>query len=247
MPCAPSNQKLYNLLMDTASDQSQKFSRYKSLDLQNKLYQIKALALARKYQKTPKAKILEVGCADGSFISLAAKNLDCIPYGLDITTSSIKIALKNGVQAKVHDLGSRLPFPDNTFRLVFALEIIEHLYDTDFFVSELKRVLAPKGFVILSTPNLVSLPNRLKMLFGGYPQYTEHNLEGAGHLRSYTLPVLKSQLLKNGFKPLVLTSPNLPCPNITLDSFPKVLRVLAMRLGDFLPSLGSHLLILASK
>ena len=45
-------------------------------------------------------------------------------------------------------------------------EVIEHLFDTEGFLREIHRVLVPKGLLILSTPNLNSLVNRVRVLCG---------------------------------------------------------------------------------
>lgn len=46
-----------------------------------------------------------------------------------------------------------LPFADGSFDLVVAFEVIEHLRDYRAFLTETRRVLAPGGFLIVSTPN----------------------------------------------------------------------------------------------
>ena len=74
-----------------------------------------------------------------------------------------------------------------------------------------------------------------------------YSKEGAGHLHLYTPTVLTSQLRAAGFKTIRLTSPNFLCPLITKPWFPKPLRLFCMFLGDLLPTLGSHLIIVATK
>ncbi len=226
------------------ADQIGKFALYRSLDLANKIYQQKALTLA-KALRLLRPKTLDLGCADGSFIKYVSDVLHGTPFGLDLPSSSIKKAKSIDVNAIVHNLDKPLPYKGNTFDLIFALEVIEHLFDTDLFLSEIHRVLKPKRFLIISTPNLASLPNRLKLFFGLYPKYLEYSKVGAGHIHLYTLPILRKQLQENGFKVKLATSPNFFNPFITKPWFPKSLRQLSMRLGDFFPSLGSHLLIVA--
>ena len=71
-----------------------------------------------------------------------------------------------------------LPFEDGTFDAVFAGEIIEHLVDTGAFVAELRRVLAPGGIAVITTPNLAS-NNRARLLLGRYPRWAEWELPTA--------------------------------------------------------------------
>jgi len=63
-----------------------------------------------------------------------------------------------------------LPFENNYFDFVFAGEIIEHLFDSRFFLKEVHRVLKINGYLILSTPNLARIDDRLKFLLGKTPR-----------------------------------------------------------------------------
>ncbi len=192
------------------------------------------------------AKVLELACADGSFCSfLKSKGFD--PKGLDIAEQAIAKAQANGVNAQVCNFEDGFKEVDQSFDAVIACEIIEHLYDTDYFISEIKRVLKPGGYVFITTPNLASLKNRIKLLFGAYPQYSEYNLTptSAGHIRNYTPRTLKKQLRDHGFEIITFTSPNFYFP--MAKPFPLFIKKIAMFLGDLFPSLGSHIVIVAKQ
>ncbi len=214
------------------TDQIAKFENYHSLDLTNKIYQVKTVRLAQKYSLT-KPHIVELGSADDSFLNYLMEKINGTGVGLDLT--------------KGDDLEKPLKLKSSTADLVIALEIIEHLFDTDAFLSEIHRILKSKGILILSTPNLASLPNRLRLLFGNYPKYLEYSSAGAGHIHLYTPRTIQSQLKKSGFQILKSTSPNFLCPFITKKWFPHPLKKVCLLLGDWLPSLGSHLIIVAQK
>jgi len=143
-------------------------------------------------------KILDVGCSSGDFVSGFAQ-LGWEPYGLDISENKVKEAQKKGVKSQVCDVSGGLPFGDNFFDAVIAGEIIEHLVDTDFFIKEIFRVLKGGCVAVVTTPNLVSLENRLKILFGRYPRWVEYKINTHGHVRSYTPQTLKEHLEENGF------------------------------------------------
>jgi SAM-dependent methyltransferase len=53
--------------------------------------------------------------------------------------------------------------------VLIASEVIEHIVNTEFFASEMHRILKPNGHVILTTPNLYYWLNRLKFLFARTP------------------------------------------------------------------------------
>ncbi len=117
----------------------------------------------------PKAnKILDVGCGDGLFLDHLAqalktkgkKNKTSL-WGVDFSKYKLAKAKKSGHNVKECDLEKGLPFEDNYFDVIYAAELIEHLYNPDFFLEECYRVLRPGGTVIISTPNLQAWYNRV--------------------------------------------------------------------------------------
>ncbi|MCL5411599.1 MAG: class I SAM-dependent methyltransferase [Patescibacteria group bacterium] len=144
-------------------------------------------------------KILDVGCSSGDFVAGFA-DLGWEPFGLEISNQKVAEAKKKGVNCQVGDVSEELPFKDNTFKAIIAGEIIEHLVDTDAFIKELHRILKKDGVVIITTPNLASLENRVRLLFGKYPRWVDYKIESYGHVRSYTPKALKRHLTDNGFK-----------------------------------------------
>lgn len=191
-------------------------------------------------------RVLEIGCADGSF-SVYLHNRGYDIEAIDIADDAVGRAVSLGINAKVCDIEQGLNFQDENFDAVVACEVIEHLYDTDYFIKEIRRVVKSGGYVFLSTPNLASLKNRLRLLFGKYPQYSEYNLgaNSAGHIRNYTVETLVSQLRSAGFDVVKITSPNLLCP--MTRQVPFFIKKIAMHLGDIFYNLGSHIIVVAKK
>ena len=52
--------------------------------------------------------------------------------------------------------------------MIIASEVIEHMFDTDFFIEEMKRILKSNGRIIITTPNMHSATNRLLFLMGKF-------------------------------------------------------------------------------
>lgn len=65
------------------------------------------------------------------------------------------------------NMNEALPFSTSTFDLVVCVEGIEHTENPDLVIRELVRVTKPKGYILLSTPNIMSLKSRVRFLFHG--------------------------------------------------------------------------------
>lgn len=145
-------------------------------------------------------RILDVGCGVG-FVSrmLVGKNEI---HGVDISAEYLTRAASYGIKTKQWDIQKGLPFESGFFDVVLATEVLEHVFDTDALISEIKRVLKREGILILTVPNVCSLVSRVQVILGRLPSYVEHHCRGgmAGHIRGYNLPAIKKQLLKHGFK-----------------------------------------------
>ena len=99
----------------------------------------------------------------------------------------------------------RLPLESDSFHVVLFLEVLEHLIDDPRHVfSEINRILKPGGYLLLTTPNMAWLFNRLMLLFGKQPQLYLNSLRYGyksemGHFREYTADELM-YLLKDSFR-----------------------------------------------
>jgi len=79
-------------------------------------------------------------------------------------------------------------------------EVIEHVVDTDHVLGEIARVLRPGGVLVITTPNLASLENRVRLLLGRYPMWMDIQIVGTGHVRYYTPRMLRAHLQQHGFR-----------------------------------------------
>ena len=183
----------------------------------------------------PAGKLLDIGGGKGEF----SKHLKHDIYLLDISEKCVAEAKKGGIRAKVHDASKKLPYPGESFDYVFAGEVIEHLIDTDFFLSDCYRVLKPNGTLVLTTPNLGSIGNIGLLFFGKQPSWVDYRLGNADHVRAYTISALKHQVLHNGFSSVSITGSWIQ-PS-------KVLRGLGNSLGAACPKYAAHLIAVCKK
>jgi glycosyltransferase involved in cell wall biosynthesis/SAM-dependent methyltransferase len=110
----------------------------------------------------PNDSVLDVGCGDASnyqaWLVKQVRDLKAI----DISTIGIARANKMGLDARVHDLSEKFPFESNSFDGAVCIEVLEHLYDPKFTVSEIFRVLKPGGLLVTSVPNNGYFRERLR-------------------------------------------------------------------------------------
>ncbi len=126
---------------------------------------IPAIASVRK-----KDLVADVGCY-GGLLAPYLKTAGCKAIeGFDIDANSLRHASR--VYAKVYRWDADCepaPVESERYDLVVALEMIEHINRTDQFLAEINRITRRSGSVIISTPNLASLLNRWRLLFGKMP------------------------------------------------------------------------------
>ena len=99
-------------------------------------------------------KVLEVGCGAGVDLARFARGGAQVT-GVDLATSAIDLARANFAQQglegdfRVAD-GEQLPFPDDTFDLVYAHGVVQYTANPRRLVEECRRVLKPGGQADLS-------------------------------------------------------------------------------------------------
>ena len=144
-------------------------------------------------------RVLDVGCLDGTIAELLVKMGNTVS-GIDASEPAVKRAMARGIDARLGNVEETFPFESNFFDAVFAGEIIEHVFDVDAMLKEIKRVLKPGGAFVVTTPNLAAFGRRLLLLAGGNP-HIEISFMGdaAGHIRYFIKHTLIELLKTHGF------------------------------------------------
>jgi SAM-dependent methyltransferase len=118
----------------------------------------------------PGATLVDLGCGNGSFTERVGDRVGAgRVIGVELIASLADAAERRGIEVRRADLGDRLPFADGEVDVVHSNQVIEHLPKTDRFMQEIRRVLAPDGYAIVSTNNLASLHNVACLLVGYQP------------------------------------------------------------------------------
>ena len=187
-----------------------------------------------------KKVILDLGCGDGVYMKYFRQAGHSV-IGVDIAENAIKKARKKGF--KVYDLPLDKPFASKIkerFDVAFGSEIIEHIFDTDQFLQEIRRVLKKNGELIITTPNVASLGRRILLLLGKSPlTETTARKSDAGHVRYFTHETLANLLKENGF--LVKYSSS-AVVNLDING-----HVYSKLLASLFPQIGNTIIIKAVK
>ena len=128
--------------------------------------------------------LLDIGSGKGNqLVGFSRNNFEC--YGIDKREECVEIL--DNFEIRECDLESeKLPFDDNYFDVVFTKSVIEHVFNTDHFIKEAKRVLKVNGTLIVLTPDWES---QSKSFFDDYT-----------HIKPFTKTGLKAAISQNGFK-----------------------------------------------
>jgi methionine biosynthesis protein MetW len=207
-------------------------------------------------------KLLDIGCGDGTY-TLVLKDLLKTEetVGIEISPEAVGLAKEKGIKACQLDIDEeKFPFEDESFDIIYCGEIIEHLFNPDRLLEEIRRTLKPGGRCIITTPNLAGWSNRLALLLGYQPFATsvspEH--EGAGklmlkgdegqwgHIRVFTIRALKELLKIHSFK-IIQTA---GCP-VSINTSSSGLLVGGIKDFDkvisIFPSLASRVIVVVQK
>ena len=212
----------------------------------------------RLLRESPPARFLDVGCGDGYFCEKVREVFSADVAGVDVSVNACQRARSRGLQALTIAPEAPIPFRDETFDTVFCGEVIEHVADTDFLLSEARRLLTTGGHLVLTTPNLAAWYNRILLLFGLQPilsevsyrtkfghvfQFLGEGGKPVGHLRNFTRRSLAGLIEAQGFEILSLQACGWLCgwraPNLVFE--------LDRRISRLSTSLGSNLIVRAQK
>jgi ubiquinone/menaquinone biosynthesis C-methylase UbiE len=111
-----------------------------------------------KFIEPTDGKILDIGSADGVFTKVILDKSQAKEIiGIDVLATSVAWANKHWskveqLKFKVGD-AHNLKFKSNTFNAVFALEVMEHVFNPQDVFKEVKRVLKKNGYFIVLVPS----------------------------------------------------------------------------------------------
>lgn len=130
-------------------------------------------------------KILDIGCGSGLMLNSLEKYGQT--FGMDMSDEAIAFS-KEVFSGNIRQgsLPDRVPFENNYFDLVTALDVIEHIDNDADALKSLKSIISNQGKAIITVPAFM-------FLWSHFDVINEHK-------RRYTLKELNTKLLEAGFK-----------------------------------------------
>ena len=113
------------------------------------------------------ARVLDLGCGDGTMLAHLQQTRGCTGYGIEIDDANVLACVQRGVNVIQLNLDEGLAmFDDASFDVVLQLDTLQHLRNAEVMLRETVRV----GRVgIIAFPNFAHWPNRLSVLRGRMP------------------------------------------------------------------------------
>src|SRR5438132_3560252 len=93
--------------------------------------------------------LCDLGCDDGEWTLQIARSTGARQsFGVEVEAKQARLASARGVLVAVSDLAASFPFADESFELVHANQVIEHVVDVDHFLAETNRILRVGGTAV---------------------------------------------------------------------------------------------------
>ena len=128
-------------------------------------------------------RILDVGCGTGANLEMLAQFGTA--QGVDVSDDALEFCRRKGLDSK-KGLAEELPFEDESFDLVTALDVIEHLDDDVAGLKEMHRILKKGGKTLIFVPAFM-------WLWGVQDDISNHRIR-------YTRAQIVERLENAGFK-----------------------------------------------
>jgi len=117
-------------------------------------------------------RILDIGAGRGHLVQLLGshvRSLGGVPSEILCACDLFpEYFLYDEIPCESMEFVQKLPFAGESFDMVYAVEVIEHLKNPYDFISEMYRVTRPGGTAIVTTPNILNLSSRVSYLLTGF-------------------------------------------------------------------------------
>jgi 2-polyprenyl-3-methyl-5-hydroxy-6-metoxy-1,4-benzoquinol methylase len=152
----------------------------------------------------PNARILDIGCGNGSVALEFAKHGFSV-VGIDLAEAGVRIARESCPQGRFEVLAADKNVLENLeeepFDLVYSAEVVEHLYDPRSFIAGGYAATRSQGKFICTTPYHGYLKNLALSLVDGWDKHVDSLYDG-GHIKFFSRKTFSTLISEAGFQNL---------------------------------------------
>ena len=144
-------------------------------------------------------RVLDVGCADGTFGEALKKTRGIEVWGVEPTKSAAakaKAKLDRVVEG-LFDPGMDLPA--GSFDCILFNDVLEHMLAPELALRYARQLLMPGGVVVASIPNIRSFPTLWRLVFHARWEYQDAGVLDRTHLRFFTESSIVDMFEREGF------------------------------------------------
>jgi ubiquinone/menaquinone biosynthesis C-methylase UbiE len=160
------------------------------------------------------SSVLEVGCGTGNYLVALDEVIGCDCWGIDPSEAMLAEARKRSTKAQLFCVpAERMGLPADQFDLVFAVDVIHHIFDRSQAFRECRRVLRAGGALCLVTES-PSMIRRREPHATYFPEAVPVELA-----RYPSLLTLSAELHEAGFIDLTQVEVEFPCELVDLEPY----------------------------
>ncbi len=137
---------------------------------------------------TPGARVIDLGCGNGSLLALLKEKKNILDAGIEITPSGVAVCRRRGLNVSEGRIDVVLTdVPDNAFDFAICNVTLQMVMYPEVTLREMRRIAR---FQIVSFPNFAFLLNRLDLLLRGRmprPMLFGYTWFNTGHIHQLSI------------------------------------------------------------
>src|SRR3954465_15074182 len=130
------------------------------------------------------SRVLDIGCARGGFSAALKKLRRCFVVGIEIDPEAAEEARRHCDEVIAGDAAELVDDIADTFDIIIAADVLEHLVDPALLLTRIGRLLRPGGALLASIPNVTHASVVLALAQGEFPRSREGLLDST-HLQFF--------------------------------------------------------------
>ena len=144
-------------------------------------------------------RILDVGCADGSFGASLKEIRGVEVWGVEPTKSAAAIAVAKLDRVIEGEFNPELDLPPGSFDCIVFNDVLEHMLVPEMALRYARGLLTPQGVIVASIPNIRNFPIVWELVFHARWEYRDCGLLDRTHLRFFTKSSIIQMFEHEGF------------------------------------------------